>query len=158
MARKKKSILSFFEPDVEDCDVGKEHVVKKPLYDCEGVPTGKTGDDTKVCSVKIDKPDHSTISDAPIEVLRSQNEALHKEIEALEKTLSEVQNERESLKHEVANLRLQIMKTQLRDGANLNNPAADNCERYRTTGLPARRVKRIPSKSILFKGQKRKPL
>ena len=153
MARKKKNILSFFEPDVEDCDIDKETVEKKPLDDCEGVPTGKTGDGSKVFTVKIDETNHSTIIDAPIEILRSQNDALRQEIESLEKTLAEVQNERECLRHEVSNLRLQVMKAQLRESTE-----AESVERYRTTGLPARRVKRIPSKSILFKGQKRKPL
>ena len=141
MARKKKSILSFFEPDVEDCDIGKDTVSKEPLDDCEGVPTGKKGN-----AKREDTP-------APLDIMRSQNEALHRELEALEKTLAELQNERESLKHEVSNLRLQVMKAQLRESTE-----AESVERYRTAGLPARRVKRIPSKSILFKGQKRKPL
>lgn len=150
MGNKKKSIPSFFVPDVDGCDIAKKTGNKMPIDDCEGVPIGKKGtraDDSRPTSI---------ITVAPIEVLRSQNVALRSEIEALERTLAEVQNERDSLKQEVSTLRLQIMKAQLRESSDINKPLTENVERYRTTGLPARRVKRIPSNAIVFKGQKRK--
>lgn len=153
MARKKKSILSFFEPDVEDCDIDKETVAKMPIDDCEGVPTGKKGTVSYVGRAKGKEPSHEAGSPAQVEALRTRNASLQQEVEALEKILADLQNERESLKQEVSSLRLLVMKSQLRESAE-----AENCERYRTSGLPARRVKRIPSKSILFKGQSRKPL
>lgn len=153
MARKKKSIFSFFEPDVEGCDIDGASVDKKPLDDCEGIPTDKNGNVTYAGRAKTNKDGRLVDSSDTIEALRIQNTSLRQEIESLESILAEVQNERESLKKEVSSLRLQVMKSHLRE-----NAESDACERYRTSGLPARRVKRIPSKSILFKGQSRKPL
>ena len=134
MARKKKNFFSFFG------DEGDNSVYdKKPIDDCEGVPNGKVGDSTACAKVA---PREDDLDKALLE-----NKTLKLEVEALEKALAQVQNEREQYKKESSDLRYQLLQFKLRESDE---------KLYRTSGLPARRVRRIASKSVIFKGKTRK--
>ncbi len=106
---------------------GRKTKKEQTFDDCEGIPTGSNAAPSKT------EPDSNSLS--------KQLAKAQEENEELKKRLATANEEIEALK-------LQLMKSGLKDGANLS-------QKYRTTGLPVHRPRRIASKKIMFKGQKR---
>lgn len=107
---------------------GRKTKKEQTFDDCEGIPTGSNSAPSKT-------------EDAPNSSLSKQLAKAQEENEELKKQLA-------TANEEIAALKLQLMKSGLKDGANLS-------QKYRTTGLPVHRPRRIASKKIMFKGQKR---
>lgn len=107
-----------------------------PVDDCEGIPTG------------------STVAPTEPEPRVNNEHILAQEFEELKKRVLRTQIELDRLKKLLVDIKAE--RAALREQVKDSEAQRSIVPRYRKAGLPAQRAKRIPSKNILFKGQKRK--